>query len=152
MIMGWFSKDKIRVEDVSPEIAMLILAGISDKTLNDIKDWEIDINKAEHKLEIILLLYYAYLQAVWQTFGMKSLQLSFSFNDYVRQHLSRIYVEKLGYLDMIRFKETMEKRFKEYDKVWDSDLKFDNKVQEIGRIFIKEVGTDNPFLLTWSVG
>lgn len=141
--MGWFGKDKLKLEDVANDLAKLVLRSIELSKLEPLKEWGINPENSKHRLEILILSLFTLRSAIPHALEQdKGVTVIL----YVEQLVKVSYVDVLKLGTTSEFESTLNKRYEEYEKL-------DNPgatTPSIGLAFGRNIGIDDFALAHWA--
>ena len=141
--MGWFGKDKLKLEDVAPDLAKLVLRSIEPSKLEPLEEWGVDPENSNHRLEILILSLFTLRSAIPHALEQdKGVTLIL----YVEQLVKVSYVDVLKLGTTSEFESTLNKRYEEYEKLVSSGA----TTPRIGLAFGRNIGIDDFALAHWA--
>jgi hypothetical protein len=143
--MGWFGKDKLKLDDVASEMSRIVLNRIAPDKLEPLKEWGVNPENPKHRLEILILSLFTLRSAIPHVLEQdKGVTLML----YV-EHLVKVsYVDVLKLGTTSEFESTLNKRYEEYEKL---DRPGSATVTpRIGLAFSSNVGIEDIALAHWA--
>ncbi len=141
--MGWFGKDKLKLEDMAPDLAKLVLRSIEPIKLEPLNEWGVSAENSKHRLEILILSLFTLRSAIPHALEQdKGVTLIL----YVEQLVKVSYVDVLKLGTTSEFELTLNKRYEEYEKLDSPGA----TTPRIGLAFGRNIGIDDFALAHWA--
>lgn len=141
--MGWFSKDKLKLEDLASDLSRLALRSIEPSKLEPLKEYGINPENSMHRLEIVILSLFSLRAAISSVLDQdkgNTLLL------YVEQLLKISYEDILSFGTTEQFEIFLQKRYEEYEDLDRPGI----TIPRIGLRFSKNIGIEDAALLYWA--
>jgi hypothetical protein len=141
--MGWFSKERLKLESVAPDLCREVLRSIAPNELEKLKEWGVRPGDPKHRLEIVILSLFCLRSSI--PFALER-DKGNTLLLYIERLLKISYVDalKLGTTD--QFETVLHKRYEEYDKLDSPGA----TIPRIGLRFSQNIGIDDLAIVHWA--
>jgi hypothetical protein len=141
--MGWFAKDRMKLEDLASDLSNLVLRSIEPRKLENLKERGVDPENSKQRLEIVILSLFSLRAVIPSVLDQDKGNTLFL---YVEQLLKTSYEDILSFGTTEQFEIFLQKRYEEY-----GDLdRPGSAMPRIGLRFAKNIGIEDAALIYWA--
>jgi hypothetical protein len=141
--MGWFGRDRLKMEEVAADLCKLVLRDITPDKLESLRQWGVNPDNPKHRLEIVILSLFCLRSSI--PFALEKEQGT-TLLTYIEHLLKISYVDvlKLGNTD--QFETVLHQRYEEYNNLDTPGA----TIPRIGLRFSQNIGIDDMALVHWA--